>query len=192
MGSKVLVVIDVQAALGPAVVGGDGEPSRNNPDAEQVIAHLLDRWRAAGEPVIHVVHDSTEEASQIKLDLPGGAVQPEAAPADGEPTIVKHVNSGFIGTDLEERLRRLDAESVTYVGLTTNHCVSTTVRMSGNLGFNSYVVSDATATFGRTGPDGREWSAQTVHDVALASLHGEFAEVVTAEQALIAADLAPS
>lgn len=179
MGSRVLVVIDVQAALGPSA-----DPERNNPDAEQVIAALLDRWRSAGEPVIHVVHDSTEEASQIKLSLPGGAVQAEAAPLEGESTIVKHVNSSFIGTDLEERLRSLDAESVTYVGLTTNHCVSTTVRMSGNLGFTSFVVSDATATFGRTGADGQQWSAQTVHDVALASLHEEFATVINAEQAI--------
>jgi len=173
--ANVLVVIDVQLAL-----GASPDNSRNNPNAESVIGELLEQWRTAGEPVIHVVHDSTEEGSAIKLSLPGGAVHPAAAPIEGEPTIVKHVNSSFIGTDLEDRLRGLDADSVVFAGLTTNHCVSTTVRMSGNLGFRSWVAADGTAAFDHVGYDGTVWPAQTVHDVALASLHQEFATVADA------------
>jgi len=57
-------------------------------------------------------------------------------------------------------------------------CVSTTARMAGNLGFTTYVVSDATATFDNMGPDGKRYGAELLHDVALADLHGEFATVV--------------
>ena len=60
----------------------------------------------------------------------------------------KNVNSAFIGTGLENfHLKKQNYTSLVIVGLTTPHCVSTTTRMAGNLGFQSFVVSDATAAF---------------------------------------------
>ncbi len=70
------------------------------------------------------------------------------------------------------------------VGLTTMHCVSTTARMAGNLDFETIVVSDATAAFERTGYDGTHFAAETVHAVALAELHGEFATVMDTDSVL--------
>ena len=103
---------------------------------------------------------------------------PEALPLPGEPVIQKNVNSAFIGTDLEARLRASGADTVVLSGLTTDHCVSTTARMAANLGFATYVVSDATATFERTSPDGRHYTAEEMHDSAITSLNGEFATIV--------------
>jgi nicotinamidase-related amidase len=57
-------------------------------------------------------------------------------------------------------------------------CVSTTTRMAAILGFEVVVVADGTATFARVGHDGRAYSADEVHRLALASLHGEFATVI--------------
>jgi len=54
-------------------------------------------------------------------------------------------------------------------------------------GFNVTVVEDATATFERRGPDGTHYSADLMHRVALASLHGEFATVRSAQDILAAA-----
>ena len=67
----------------------------------------------------------------------------EVQPLPGEVVIQKFVNSAFIGTNLEEQLED-KCNAVVVVGLTTNHCVETTTRMAGNLGFTTYLVSDAT------------------------------------------------
>lgn len=122
---------------------------------------------------------------------PGFQVKPEAQPLAGEPVLYKNVNSSFIGTDLEQRLRDAGITALVICGITTDHCVSTTTRMAGNFGFETYIVSDASATFERQGPDGRHYTARQMHDTALASLHGEFATVVTTKDVLDALSPAP-
>jgi nicotinamidase-related amidase len=99
-------------------------------------------------------------------------------PLETERIFLKRVNSAFIGTQLENALRQLGIGTLVMVGLTTPHCVSTSVRMAGNLGFEVYLANDATAAFEITGPDGKRYSAEEVHSVSLATLHGEFATVV--------------
>jgi len=106
---------------------------------------------------------------------PGHAFKPQALPLEGETIVPKDVNSAFIGTDLETRLRAAGIATVVLCGLTTDHCVSTTARMAGNLGFHTFLVEDACATHERMGPDGEYFSAAQMHATALASLHGEFA-----------------
>lgn len=158
--------------------------ARNHPDAEAVIARLLDAWRDAGWPVIHVRHASLEPTSPLRPEQPGYAFAPEAEPRDGEPVFIKHVNSAFIGTDLERDLRAGGLGALTIVGFTTDHCVSTTVRMAGNLGFDVELVDDATATFNRTAPNGDTIEASAMHAAHLASLDGEFCRVVSSADVL--------
>lgn len=177
-----LVLIDVQEGFDHPRWG-----ERNNPDAEAVIAELLTTWRATGRPVVHVQHLSLEPDSPLRADRPGHALKPCARPLAGEPVFTKHVNSAFIGTGLEAYLRERGLQDLVLAGLTTDHCVSTSTRMAGNLGFTVTVVEDATATFGRCGPDGTSYNAEQVHRVALASLHGEFATVRRAQEVLAAA-----
>lgn len=174
-----LLLIDVQQGFDEPRWG-----ERNNPDAEAQMARLLEAWRRAGGKVLHVRHCSTEEGSPLREELPGNAFKAEVAPIPGEPVFRKTVNSAFIGTSLEPHLRDHAVEAVVLVGLTTNHCVSTTARMAGNLGFRTYVVSDATATFDRVGPDGRRHTAELLHETALASLHDEFATVLNTDEVL--------
>lgn len=173
-----LVVIDVQRAFDDPAWG-----KRNNPQAETNIARLLSSWRERGAPVIHVRHVSEQEDGRFSVGSPGHLAKPEAEERRGEPVLTKTVNSAFIGTDLRGMLERLGG-GVVCVGITTDHCVSTTVRMSANYGFATIVVSDATATFERRGPDGRHWPAQQLHDSALASLNDEFARVAATDELL--------
>ena len=175
----VLILIDVQQAFNDPSWG-----KRNNPRAEENIAALLAGWRATKRPVIHIQHRSPRLHSLFHPDKPGYPFKPEAQPLDGEPVIHKDVNSAFIGTDLEQRLRASGAAPLVIAGLTTDHCVSTTTRMAGNFGFDTWLVGDAAATFDRHGPDGSSFSAEQMHDSALASLHKEFATVVTTAEVL--------
>jgi nicotinamidase-related amidase len=171
--------VDVQQGLDDPRWG-----ARNNPGAERRISELLAALRRAKWPIVHVQHMSQQPDSPLRPDLPGNTFKPEAMPQTREPVFQKTVNSAFIGTRLEDHLRREGLNALVIVGLTTDHCISSTARMAGNLGFEVVVVSDATATVERIGPDGVRYSAEEMHRAALASLHGEFAQVQSAHELL--------
>ena len=170
----VLLIVDVQKGFD----GFNQSLHRNNPDLETNIAQLLEAWRRTGRPIVFVQHVSRLPDSPLRPNQPGVDIKGEVRPRADEPIVQKSVNSAFIGTNLEADLRAKGYHTLVVTGMQTNLCVSTTVRMAGNLGFDTYVVSDATATFDNTGPDGRLFSAQLLHDVALADLHREFATVL--------------
>jgi nicotinamidase-related amidase len=174
MALPTLLVIDVQRAF------DDPEwEERNNPDAERRVSELLAAWRDARAPVVHVRHESQSPDGRFRRGTPAFEFKPEAEPLPGEPVVEKRVNSAFIGTDLEERLRADGAEKVVVAGLTTDHCCSTTARTASDLGFETWFVADATATHAR-----RDFDAETMHQTALASLDGEFAQVMTTAEAI--------
>ena len=175
----VLMIVDVQEGFDDPKWG-----RRNNPQAEQNIARLLEAWRKSGRPVIHVQHLSTDLNSPLHPDSPGSQIKKLVEPAAGEPIVQKRVNSAFIGTDLEQLLREHRYRTLVITGLTTPHCVSTTTRMAANLGFDTFIVSDATAAFDITGHNGEFHPAEQIHAVSLSTLHQEFATVVNTEDVI--------
>lgn len=179
-----LIIIDVQQGFTDPSWG-----SRNNMGAEANVARLLAAWRRHGWPVRHVHHASRSPLGVFRKGTPGHEPKSEALPAAGESIHVKDVNSSFIGTTLERDLRAAGTNTLILVGLTTNHCVSTTARMAGNLGFTTYVVEDATAAFDRMGLDGKMRPAADVHAAALSDLSDEFATIVRTEEVLRALDV---
>lgn len=172
-----LLVVDVQKAIDDRSWGDD----RNNPGAEKTIAALLRSWRERGWPVVHVRHASVEPGSTYRPGQPGFDFKDEVLPLPGETVIEKSANSAFIRTPLEEHLRARGIDTLVITGVITNNSVEATARMSGNLGFRTFVVADATATFGRHDYDGHWRTAAEVHAMSLANLEGEYATVVTAE-----------
>lgn len=175
--STALLIIDVQRAIDDPLWAANGP--RNNPLAEMNIAELLCSWRKLGWPIFHIRHDSTVPASPYRPGWPGNEFKPEIAPAPSEMIIAKQTNSAFIGTDLESRLRNAGVSALVVVGVITNNSVEATVRMSGNLGFETYLVEDGCFTFARCDYAGHLRSADEVHAMSLANLDGEYCRVVT-------------
>ena len=168
-----LIVIDLQKAIDHPSWG-----QRNNPDAERNVAALLSAWRASRRPIYHVRHDSIEPESLYRPGQPGNEFKPEAQPLPGEIVIVKQTNSAFIGTDLEARLRDAQQTVLVVAGVITNNSVEATVRMAGNLGFDTFLVEDACFTFAQKDWSGRPRTADEVHAMSLANLDGEYCTVI--------------
>ncbi|KAI9014782.1 isochorismatase hydrolase [Gaertneriomyces semiglobifer] len=178
-----LLLVDIQKGLSdPEYVAYYGT-TRNNPNAEQKAARLLNAFRTANRPLFIIRHTSVNPGSPLQRGHPGWDLIDAISPKPGETVIDKDVNSAFIGTDLEKQLRDAGCKTVVICGLTTDHCVSTTTRMAANLGFQTYLVEDACATFGKKGLT-KMWDAETVHELAVAHLMDEFAQVVKAEDLL--------
>lgn len=173
-----LILVDIQKGFEDIEYWGG---QRNNIDAERNAGELLRAWRTMRLPVFHIQHCSLNPSSPLRESQYGNAFQNIVMPQPGEPVIKKNVNSAFIGTNLQQQLNNAGISKLVIAGLTTDHCVSTTTRMAGNLGYNTHLVADATATFNKKSIDGKMYPAELIHDTALASLSEEFATVVTTQ-----------
>lgn len=180
-----LILIDIQKGFNDIAYWGG---QRNNPDAENNAALLLAYWRKHQLPLFHIRHCSTNPESRLAEGKAGNEFKEMVQPLPEEPILKKSVNSAFIGTTLQQDLVKQNISKLVILGLTTDHCVSTTTRMAGNLGFDTYLVADATATFAKKGVDGQMYTAELIHETALASLQGEFATIVSHKDVLAALD----
>lgn len=177
-----LVVVDVQRGFDHPRWG-----RRNNPQCERNIELLIRAWRAAGDPLIFVRHDSREPESPLRPGQAGNELQDFLGGA-ADLLVTKSVHSAFHGTpDLHSWLRIHAVPAVVICGITTNHCCETTARVAADLGHRTTFVLDATRTFDRFGADGRVISADRLAATTAANLDGEFATVV-ATRALLAGE----
>jgi nicotinamidase-related amidase len=179
-----LLLIDVQQGVNECAHWGGETGRRNNPDAEAHLRALLDCWRAGGLPIIYTQHDSRQQVSPLKLSLPGGVFMAGLEPEADELVIRKDVNSAFIGTMLELELRRRNVTRLVVAGFFTNFCVETTVRMAGNMGYDTYLAHDACATTNRIGLNGEDHAPEDVHAMAVASMNREFCTALACDELL--------
>ncbi|SFL35903.1 cysteine hydrolase family protein [Pelosinus propionicus] len=173
----VLLIIDVQNAIDDPQWCKYGR--RNNAAAEENMSVLLTAWRQSIRRVIHVRHESREANSTYRSGAPGFDFKVCAMPTEGELIITKHVNSAFIGTNLEKILRQTNTSYLVIFGVITNNSVEATVRMAGNLGFTVFLVEDATFTFARPDYNGQVRTAEEVHAMSLANLDKEYCTVIS-------------
>jgi len=171
-----LILIGIQKGFDNIEYWGE---ERNNPDAERNASELLKLWRKNGLPILHIKHCSADPSSPLNEKNSGNEFKDLVKPEENEIVIRKYVNSAFIGTKLQEVLLQLQVTNLVIIGLTSDHCVSTTARMAGNFGFETFLISDATATFNRKGLHGENYSAEFIHRTALASLDQEFGIVIS-------------
>lgn len=174
-----LLLVDIQKAFlekdYPGLI-------RNNENAEFICGKILKKWRTLDLPIIHVRHSSTNPKSKLHKSRPGFEFNDYVTPLETEMVLTKEVNSAFIGTNLENILIKSHIDTLVIVGMTTNHCISTTVRMSGNLGFDTYLISDSTACYNTKGLNGEIIACNTIYNSALASLQEEFATVIDSKE----------
>ena len=174
-----LVIIDMQQGINHPKLG-----RRNNPGAEQQMQALLAAWRDTGRTVIHVRHFSRSPGSVFWPKQSGVEFQPEFLPWDGEGELHKQVPDAFCHSALEGWLRADGINQVVIVGVVTNNSVESTARSGGNLGFEVIVPHDACYTFDGADFFGNPRSAEDVHAMSLANLHGEYAQVVATQDVL--------
>ncbi|MFD0916793.1 cysteine hydrolase family protein [Pseudahrensia aquimaris] len=170
--SIALLIIDMQKAGSDPALGERGQP-----EAEANAARLLAAWRERGDPVIHIRHDDMNPASPYAPGKPGHAFCPEVAPLPHEEVIEKRTTNAFVGTDLMQALEGHNAAQIVVAGVHLEHCVGTTARMAGNLGFMVYLAGDATASLSNHDKNGRHFSADEIHAMMLAVLDGDFVKV---------------
>ena len=174
-----LILVDIQKAFLEKDYPGI---NRNNHDAEFICGNILSKWRELKLPIIHVRHSSTNPDSKLHKSKPGFEFNDYVKPLDNEVILTKKVNSAFIGTKLDIILHNMNINTLVFVGMTTNHCISSSVRMSGNLGFETYLISDSTACYDTMGMDGKMIDCNIIYESSLANLSEEFATIINSNK----------
>ena len=173
ISDSALVLIDCQQTYREGIMQLVGvEP------ALKEAAALLARFRAAGQPVIHIMHDAGP-STPYDVTAPIGQIAAIVAPIEGETVIVKKFPSAFEQTELDAELKKLGVKNVVYAGFMTHMCVNSTTRASFNHGYANTVVAGATATRPLPGSAlGQDVAAEAVQEASLSALGDLFAVVV--------------
>lgn len=180
MTKEALLIVDLQNDYFP---GGKWVLDRIEA-ASANAARLLAAYRDAGNPVIHIRHETqSPEAPFFHAGSDGAEIHSSVTPANDEPVIVKHAANSFRGTDLESRLRNEGIEKLTICGAMSQMCIDATTRAAADLEFTCTVVHDACAAKA-TAFDGVEVPAEQVHAAYMASLGFGYARVIATDEAL--------
>lgn len=174
-----LVILDMQIAIDHPDWG-----IRNNPDAEDNIVLILSAWRKRGWPIIHVRHNSANPKSHYAPGQGGYAFKEDVAPLGDEAIVTKTVHSAFVEDGLRNALSKLGAKTLLLAGVKTNNSIEATVRHGSNLGYDIRLLADACFTHDQIDWNGKTWSAEDIHAIALSNLDGEYCTVDTVAAAL--------
>ena len=173
LGDTTLIMIDCQNTYQQGIMQLEGAEA-----ALAEAARLLTRARAAGIPVLHIMHDAGE-GSPYDVHAEIGQISNEVAPLAGEPVIIKNYPNAFVGTDLDTRLREAPGRDLILAGFMTHMCVNSTARGAFNLGYHPTVVASATATRQLPGPGGAPVPAAALQAASLAAIGDLFGVVVS-------------
>lgn len=175
--SRALVIVDIQRDYFP----GGNMPLHEPEAAAAKAGQVLETFRAAGDPIVHVQHLSPAGAGFLEEGSEGTEIMAPVTPQDGETLITKRSPNSFLGTDLEQHLRGLGVDEVVVTGMMTSMCVDATTRAGADLGFKMTLVPDACAAPDLEYAD-RQVAAQDVHASFVAALGQFYATVTPADQ----------
>lgn len=181
LSESTLIMIDFQNTYRTGVMALDG--------AEPALAagsRLLERARAIGTPVIHVINDGGENTPyDIRAEI--GRISDEVAPLDSEPVIVKQFPNSFHATNLEDTLTELGkpvGSNLILAGFMTHMCVMFTAQGAFNLGYRPSVVAEATATRSLNSPTGHTLSVDSLQNASLTMITDLFGTVAPTVDAI--------
>jgi nicotinamidase-related amidase len=171
-----LLVIDIQDSF-KATPRWERRSSRR---FEENVDRLLQAYRAAGLPVIFVLH--TDPDPGFETTSPCFKLMDFLSPAAGEPTLVKDTRNAFTSTNLGELLRAKGVERLAITGIQTEQCCETTTRLAADLGYDVDFVTEATLTFPIVHPEtGEELSTDEILRRTEFVLRGRFARIATVD-----------
>lgn len=175
----ILIIINAQNGLLDATCEG-----RNNLEAEKNIARILEYWRTKKRRIVHVKHVSDNAESIFFRQSVGCNFLNSAQPHESEIVLEKTKSSAFAGTNLEVILSRESASNIVLAGFTASECIDATARDAAAKGFDTFVVSDATATFDLRDQSGKLIKADRIHRLTLININAFYAKVINTNDVL--------
>ena len=175
-----LVIVDIQNDYFP-----DGKMPLVGPvEASQQAARLLDHFRRARWPIVHIQHIAVRPGATFFLPgTPGADFHPNVQPLSDETIVQKNFPNSFRETPLLEVLREQQINRLIICGMQTSMCVDAITRAAADHGFECIVAADACAARNLTF-DGHTVPAEQVHYAFLAALNGSYAKVLKVDQVL--------
>jgi nicotinamidase-related amidase len=185
MGRTALLIIDMQNDMahpeGRALINDAAHKA-------PVMSAMLDAWREAKEPVIHIVRSYRADTWNVeRFRVPffqndrgflvertwGAEIIERLTPEPGEPVVSKQRFSGFAFTELDLLLRRAGVTKVVVVGVNLPNCPRTTMYDAVGLDYDVVAVADALATTG-----------DETHRINLQDLAGIGVRIATADEVI--------
>lgn len=173
-----LIVIDVQETFKVL----PRWQHRNNPKFEANVAALVAAFRAAGRPVIFVLHSDTDE--HWETTSPYYRLMDFLSPLPGEPILHKTSRNAFTTTNLAQLLVQQGVRRIVVTGIQTEQCCETTTRVGADLGFTVDFVTEATLTFPIqkvAGDDSVVLSTESIVERTEYALRDRFARIATVD-----------
>ena len=143
---------------------------------------LLDKARQKQVPIFHITHHGAENGNVFDPLSSNVEIVEQLQPHDGETVIAKAHPNAFHDTQLQSMIAAASKQQIVFAGFMSHMCVSSTVRASFDLGFQSFVCHDACATRDLPSAQRDAISAKVMHDTAMAALQDRFAAMMTTDE----------
>ncbi|MFL6610988.1 MAG: cysteine hydrolase family protein [Pseudomonas sp.] len=180
MSKQALIVVDIQNDYFPQgkwpLVGVEA--------AADNAARMIEAFRQAGNPVVHIRHEFTsDEAPFFTPGSEGAQLHSKVLNHADEPVVLKHFVNSFRETELQSILDQQGIEQLVVVGSMSHMCIDGVVRAAADLGYGVTVIHDACATRDLEF-NGVVVPAAQVHAAFMSALGFAYANVVSTEQFL--------
>ncbi|MGT2712177.1 cysteine hydrolase family protein [Streptococcus oriscaviae] len=112
---------------------------------EERLALWKDSITKARQAEIEVIHIRHSDQFLVK-GTDDWEIYPLVAPLEGEKIFDKTFNSAFKETGLHAYLQEKEVKRLIIMGMATNFCIDTTVKVAFELGYKVAVIQDGTTT----------------------------------------------